>query len=161
MKLTCRNCSNTGKDILGNRCTCSKGVSIQNTLGKNKMNEDNLKPFNLEKALAGDPVITRNCRKVLQISYFSDAQDQYKLMVLVEGRDCPISFYPTGKFYSSKEDDFDLFMAPKKIKGYIAILHLKNVGCYSTSLFYENKEILNAVLEGTKIQQIVEVEIEE
>lgn len=70
-----------------------------------------MKPFNLERALAGDPVVTRDGRKVTQIFYFSKTDEVYNLFV---GFDKKITGYkPDGKYYlDGTESPKDLFMAP-------------------------------------------------
>jgi hypothetical protein len=75
--------------------------------------------FDLEKALAGEKVITRDGREVTQITRFKGVIDNCEsIYALLDGE--VISFYDTGDYsdgYSSK----DLFMAPKKLSGFINV----------------------------------------
>jgi hypothetical protein len=69
-----------------------------------------MKPFDLVRALAGEPVVMRNGTKVEEFHYFETAPDRFKVVVVSGGS---FYFYNTsgqveGTSYS------DLFMAPKK-----------------------------------------------
>ena len=44
-----------------------------------------MKPFNLQEALAGKPVVTRDGRKVEQLFYFDKAENEFKLRAVVDG----------------------------------------------------------------------------
>lgn len=43
-----------------------------------------MKPFNLEKFLNGEPAITRDGRKVIDWKYFKNAENGYKLAVIID-----------------------------------------------------------------------------
>lgn len=44
-----------------------------------------MKPFNLEAALKGDPVVTVGGEKVLRIAYLPEADENYRLVAVIEG----------------------------------------------------------------------------
>ena len=68
-----------------------------------------MKPFELQKALEGEKVITREGKKVTQITLF-DVNNQFLLAAVVEGELC--KFLEDGKINSSgSESPYDLFMA--------------------------------------------------
>jgi hypothetical protein len=69
------------------------------------------KPFNLERALAGDPVVTRHGKPVTQLTKF-DYDGEYVLRGVLEGN--LVGWLENGCYYSSGEWSYDLFMAPKK-----------------------------------------------
>ena len=80
-----------------------------------------MKPFDIERALAGEPVVTRDGQQGGEIYYFKTSEDALKLFVVING---------TIKSYNEKgqwvahhygEHDFDLFMAPVKKSGFINI----------------------------------------
>jgi len=72
-----------------------------------------MKPFDKEKALAGDPVITRDGSEVLNLTEFPAATGKYTLAGTLHGL---IEMWTsTGKFYKDSTGDGDLFMAPKKV----------------------------------------------
>lgn len=74
-----------------------------------------MKPFDLEKALAGEPVQTRNGRKVIDFHYF-DRTSNLKFIYCDENGDC-FWVKDTGTQHSDSESPNDLFMAsePKKV----------------------------------------------
>lgn len=72
-----------------------------------------MKPFNLEKALAGDPVVTRDGRKVTEIVHFKTLNNPQNIIAVLNGRLFP--FYENGQ-YIAQDTEFDLFMAPKIVK---------------------------------------------
>lgn len=84
-----------------------------------------MKPFNLEHALAGDPVITRDGKKVIECVYLKK-RERFNLLALIqegleEGEDDQLkAFTDDGKFCSDKTE-FDLFMAPIKKKYYVNV----------------------------------------
>ena len=91
----------------------------------------NLKPFDLEKALAGAPVVTRDGRKVLEIFAFKRliallGVSEQPVMALVEGDDSPVRFTVNGNYFSSSaSSDYDLFMGVEVM--YAALLVVNGV----------------------------------
>ncbi len=82
----------------------------------------NLKPFNLERALAGDPVVTRDGRPVTQIAKF-DIKHPYPVVITIGG---DISHYTIdGRFFEGSESCGDLFMAQKQVTKWINLIRGK------------------------------------
>ena len=72
-----------------------------------------MKPFNLEAAKRGDPIVTRDGRKAKFIAHVPEADPSFKLAVLIDGE--IFTFAEAGNYWSDKKDStLDLFMAPKK-----------------------------------------------
>jgi hypothetical protein len=71
------------------------------------------KPFDLERALAGDPVVTRYGEPVTQITKF-DIYGTHVLRGVLEGQ--LVSWCDNGRYYSSGEGHCDLFMGPLEIE---------------------------------------------
>ena len=69
-----------------------------------------MKPFNLEKALAGEPVVTREGIPATDFHYYEGERSVFNICALVDGR--------VGRFtadgYSHTDNMSDLFMAPAK-----------------------------------------------
>lgn len=95
-----------------------------------------MKPFNLERALAGDPVVTRDGTAVLHIMLVPDI---YKLT-------CPLLYVtPFGSYNIRKEGVFDcmretsldLFMASVKQERWVLVY--KKYGEYYCSGMYKDK----------------------
>lgn len=72
------------------------------------------KPFDLERALAGDPVVTREGRPVTQLVKFKDANcDIYAVYGVVD--DSVESWCVDGRYCANSDEcEYDIFMAPKK-----------------------------------------------
>ena len=73
-----------------------------------------MKPFNLEAALRGEKVVTRDGREVTQLTHF-EIKSAYRLYGVVSGR--LYIWFGDGSFATDlKESDYDLFMATKTKK---------------------------------------------
>lgn len=71
------------------------------------------KPFDLERALAGDPVVTRNGRPVTQLVKFDAAGGIYEVYGVVGAS--VESWRVDGRYSAGGEECvYDIFMAPKK-----------------------------------------------
>lgn len=84
-----------------------------------------MKDFNLEKAIAGAPLVTRDGRKVLEFKYFTQAFEgtRYPVFVILEhGGEEVLSYTKQGEFSSGRLSPEDLFMATTERKGYVNVL---------------------------------------
>jgi hypothetical protein len=100
--------------------------------------ENNLKPFNLQDALAGKPVVTRQGKKVTQLHLFNTNTEQ-PLLGIIEGDKDIYTWNKDGIYFSHKDTSaFDLFMAPEKKSIWVNLYEYENgqlwVGCYYNSL---------------------------
>lgn len=89
----------------------------------------NLKPFCLEAALRGEPVITRKGRKILVFAYCDKANDDEEIIVCICNKpDRAIwkYYYDDGSYLGNKESEYDLFMAPSTKKLWIAICKIES-----------------------------------
>jgi len=101
--------------------------------------ENNMKLFSLEEALAGHPVQTGDGRPVTQLTNFSVTSD-YSLIGVIEGE-----FYKWmrdgGHLSSYVESERDLFMAPIIRTGWIArYRYPREEGYYASIRIYDSKE---------------------
>jgi hypothetical protein len=71
-----------------------------------------MEKFNLERALAGEPVITRDGREVTRLTYFKEARNQYNLVGLLDG--VVWGWDENGTSIVGYETISDLFMKPKE-----------------------------------------------
>lgn len=77
------------------------------------MTQTNLKPFDLQAALAGKPVVTRDGRAVKIAGYNVNAKEAEDAL-LGWANDVPKQWNANGKWLSDSENPADLFMAPEK-----------------------------------------------
>ena len=68
-----------------------------------------MKPFNLEKALAGEPVLTRLGKKVTKIKLVDTAPETRPFAFVTD--DGQIYFCDANGFVSNTPHDYDLFMS--------------------------------------------------
>lgn len=84
-----------------------------------------MKTFNLERALAGDPVVTRAGKPVEQLHKFEAKLSEEILFGVVD--DLVKSWTKNGKYYGDDEESqYDLFMASVKREGWINISKYHN-----------------------------------
>ena len=106
----------------------------------------NLKPFNLEKALAGDPVVTRCGIQVTEIVQLRTALATDRPIIgVVNG--IPRSFRIDGTFCEGYVFPDDLFMAPKIVKksGWLNVYPNNTVVGYAVGYrIYSSKENADA-----------------
>ena len=78
-----------------------------------------MKPFNLERAIAGDPLCTADGQDGRFIAYVPEVRSVYKILIFVDGR---IATYTEDGRYSKYEDsDLDLRMKPITRTWYMAV----------------------------------------
>lgn len=124
---------------------------------------ENLKPFDLEKALAGDPVVTRRGKKVVRLVHMPEMLRKENIIYVTEEGLCWI-VYPNGKIYEHGTSDHDLLMAPVKKTLWVAIdkNYPKTAPIYGkryiTSYAYENEKVCRDLYSTNN--EIVEIEIE-
>lgn len=74
--------------------------------------ETKLIPFDLKKALAGDPVVTRSGEQVTQITLFDVENEHDEQIACVVGGRLAI-YHKDGKMDPGIDSRYDLFMKPK------------------------------------------------
>jgi hypothetical protein len=84
-----------------------------------------LEKFDLERALAGEPVITRDGSQVTQLVKFDAPESTYTLRGVLDG-DIK-SWGIDGKYYAGNEDrPADLFMKPKENTIWVNVYRLSD-----------------------------------
>ena len=122
-----------------------------------------MKPFNLERALAGDPVVTRGGKKVVSIQLIRDEFEQPRPLMVREESGQVFWLYKNGRDLYNLDGAYDLLMAPKKPVKQVRWggIYQKN-GIYSVgTLFKEEAECRKAVSEIPCLMGVVKVEWEE
>lgn len=101
-----------------------------------------MKPFNLERALAGDKVVTRSGIEVVELYYINTMS---KVVAVVNGS---LEMYlEDGSYIKGQETRFDLFMSPKKI----VIERWANVYRNGSEIIYNTKEDADNGASGNRI----------
>lgn len=96
-----------------------------------------MNPFDLQKALAGDPVITRDGNPVTQITFFKDAMGD-TIAGVVDGY---VELWrEDGRFYSMDSSEKDLFMAPKTKEGWINIYQTESGAWRTCGPVYDTEQ---------------------
>lgn len=122
-----------------------------------------MKPFNLEAAIAGKPVVTRDGWPVTRVIHLPELNQPNNVLVTVNGSGWVV--FPTGNYCAPSEGthDMDLLMASKITKSYIAIGPPDNEGTRNTSNAYPTRGQAERIarMESRKSWQVVEIEVEE
>lgn len=115
-----------------------------------------MKPFNLEEAKAGKPLVTRDERKAQFIAHVPECSDTSRVIVLLDGYSSVSSYSENGVFITGMNNDEDLFMASEKRTGWINIYHPNVCG----TGIYESEEAAN-LHKGVKCVATIHIEWEE
>jgi hypothetical protein len=78
--------------------------------------------FNLKKALAGEPVFTRDGRQVTELHYFESATTEWVLFAVVKGE--VTGYLKNGKYSPTHNSPKDLMMKAPIIEKWINVYHL-------------------------------------
>ncbi len=113
-----------------------------------------MKPFDLDKAKAGAPVITRDGRKARILSF--DLCNRYYPLVAAfkdsDGDEGVDSLTNEGKCLADKDSANDLFMAPVKREGWLNLYPALNAETLAEPSFavYATKEQADQLAEGQR-----------
>ncbi len=80
-----------------------------------------MKPFNLDDAKAGKPLITRDGRSARFIAHVPEANPDVSLIVQIVKRSCPLILTERGttNWEEDAPSDYDIFMAPVKVTRWV------------------------------------------
>ncbi|MNK14329.1 hypothetical protein D3C87_324400 [compost metagenome] len=111
-----------------------------------------MKPFDLEAAKRGDPVVTGKGDSVKFIAHVPEAQAPYRVVAYILGSSHSTDYYEDGKFAQNPTSS-DLFMAPKKkivwVNLYVESFRPRE--SISCGYAYETEMLANANSEHTRI----------
>lgn len=104
-----------------------------------------MKPFDLERALAGDPVVTRDGREVPWLAYCHEAHVSQRVVALIKGSRELDFFNTNGRATPYAEHKNDLFMAPKKRTVWVNLFRRAS-GCeiFAGSKTFDSQETASA-----------------
>lgn len=116
-----------------------------------------MKPFDLQRALAGDKVVTRDGREVTQLTRFKCNEEC--LAGVIDG--VLETWHETGKYLTNDSGcSYDLFMAPKTVKRWVNFYETKN-SHHANGFAFETEETAKRAVFGGAIAIAVPVEFEE
>lgn len=126
-----------------------------------------MKKFDLDAALKGAPVITKNGLPARVIC--TDAKGKYPLVALIleDNLEVPVKYALDGKRHIENKGNYDLFMVTVKKKGYINIWEHENgkkwaEGIFSTRDEAEKNKEITAIYNAQKVYiSTIDIEWEE
>lgn len=112
-----------------------------------------MKPFNLEEAKAGKPMVTRDGRQAKFIAHVPEVSSYARLVVLIGGalniyRDCGSDCFVDGARHCNSRND--LFMAPVKKTAWVELFD------DGSALFHPTK---SAAFEYTSTRTVARFEV--
>ena len=96
-----------------------------------------MKPFNLEEAKAGKPVVTRDGRNVRILCF--DRDSERSIVALIGDGEIIISYLDNGLQINGTNTKYDLFMKSEVKTGWINVYNIYEVVKTST-VIYQTKE---------------------
>ena len=117
-----------------------------------------MKTFNLEEALAGKPVITRDGRKVTEIHHFKTVSDDEKFSVFSVIDGIVYSHYANGSYLSNEANSgSDLFMEEPIVECWVNVYYWD--GRIFTSRSFSTKEQAIAIISNEDRNYIETIKI--
>ena len=93
-----------------------------------------MKPFNLEQALAGAPVITREGTEVIRLFTVPEANPEHRLVAVFDNGGV-ITSYEDGRYHVAQDYYNDLFMAPTKKEGWINVYNVYSLDVTGRNIY--------------------------
>ena len=127
----------------------------------------NLKPFDVERALAGYPVVSKNGKKVIDILLSKIKNIRYPLSVIFEDeltRAFPYDLNGNSISIKPDRDECKLFMDPKNKKVYLYVFKIKDNDTHQSTIAFTSLERAKSFFETRELTsnwQLVEVELED
>ena len=114
-----------------------------------------MKPFNLEAALKGAPVVLRNdpTTKVLRIVHIPELSP-YDIIAVLQpagGKNYQVTYPSKGTYLTSSESYRDLMMASTQREGWIIVLKHPDISPYTSRIFQTEAEAKDYYSYGKKL----------
>lgn len=122
-----------------------------------------MKPFNLEAALAGEKVVTREGTLVTEIHEFRKARGEYRVAALVNDR--ILEYTPKGRYSAVGQGEYtvDLFMLPTKKEGWVNLYLDSGNGCsetFSSSIYVTEQQAITETTDSRARKFLARVKVE-
>ncbi|WP_257755159.1 hypothetical protein [Burkholderia glumae] len=123
------------------------------------MDAKKLKPFDLEAAKRGEPLVTRDGRKVTEFHHFETLVYRDCCCAIVDGFRRWIN--ADGRYYIEGESNHDLFMAPRKVTRWVNLYNAPTVHHLARCAYhYPTEEDARRDADSSAIAVAIPVEIE-
>lgn len=116
-----------------------------------------MKPFNLTQALAGQPVVTRDGRKVMWIAHDPGAHVNSRVIARIGSNPYHSEWREDGHYNDG--NNLDLFMAPTKQQRWLHVLRLGS-HVYCSSTLYDTKELADNAKYSDSLEKLATIPIE-
>ncbi|WP_258898239.1 hypothetical protein [Burkholderia glumae] len=125
------------------------------------MDAKKLKPFDLEAAKRGEPLVTRDGRAAHFIAYVPELGKGYQVIARIDGLLVPHTFFENGSYDCHHEDNDDLFMAPRKVTRWVNLYNAPTVHHLARCAYhYPTEEDARRDSDSSAIAIAIPVEIE-
>ena len=117
-----------------------------------------MKPFNLEEAKAGKPVVTRDGRGVRILAF--DRKGDHCIVTLIDScrHEDVLVYRENGKASADFDSEYDLFMKAEKKEGWIN-LYRDAFGIISAGVVYRDETTAKSQI-GTGIETVTTIKVE-
>jgi hypothetical protein len=116
-----------------------------------------MKPFDLEAAKRGEPIVTRDGRKVIHFHHIETDTSRLCCVVQVEGQAGAGWVPKNGRYDDAVDGVDDLFMAPKMVTKYLNVYDSRAHGSYDgqSSFLFDNEEAAKDNADRNAVKVIV------
>lgn len=115
------------------------------------------KPFDLEAAKAGEPLVTRDGRKARLLAHVPEFEEEHRVIFAIEGEGHAMSYSESGVYVHDEASDFDLFMAPKTRTVFVNLYRFKKDGIWD---FYGSQfDTAEAAGKGADIERALAIAV--
>lgn len=119
-----------------------------------------MKPFDLKKAKAGYPIVTRDGRGAKFIAYLPECGEEFRVVALISGDESITTFSSGGRLVIAVESPEDLFLATTKTTWWMGVEEYgANDEKRVTTCLYSTEALACAVL--CPDMKLISVELEE
>ena len=75
-----------------------------------------MRPFNLEAAKAGAPLVTRNGKPARFVAHIPECAEGFRLIVMIDGEDCVTDLCDSGRVDDARDYGSDVFLADEPLQ---------------------------------------------
>lgn len=75
-----------------------------------------MRPFNLDAAKAGAPLVTRNGKPARFVAHVPECAEGFRLIVMIDGEDCVTDLCDSGRVDDRYQYPSDVFLAQEQME---------------------------------------------